>query len=137
VKLDEAIEAKIDPMLRTALEERPPSDVLRVVVVLGTDASSHREGPEPKPTDFESRTAYREALIKRAQSSQASAQAPVREELQKLGLTLQGGHLGRALVVEGPASSVLEGLKLPGIRSATLDRPIAVDTPGRSGRKGS
>ena len=127
--MDQAIAAKIDPTLRAALEQRPPSDVLRVVVVLGTDAASHREGPEPNPTGFESRTAYRKALIEREQAAQATAQAPVREALERLGLTLQGGHLGRTLVVEGPASSLLQALRLPAIRSATLDRPIALGTP--------
>ncbi len=118
-----SIQAKIDRSLQSVLQTAPSDDRLRVIMEL---AASDDPNDAPDPSQFESRVAYRRALIERQSAAHASAQAPIREKLAELGLDLKGGRLGRTLVVEGPVSGVLASLKLPEVHRAMLDREIDI-----------
>ncbi len=116
--------AKIDPLLREKLQSVGGDENIRVLMVLGEDERSSRIEQQLRPSQFASRTAWREALIEQRRSQVADEIGNTLEDLRKLSLQPQGGTLGRTVVVEGSARDIATSLELPGVRHASLDRPI-------------
>ena len=66
MKLDEMYLEKVDDSLRVALEHAADDKPMRVIIILGdTKPNADKPGETTlSPSDFESRTEYRQALIK-------------------------------------------------------------------------
>ncbi len=116
--------AKIDPLLREKLQGARGDETIRVVMVLGEDEHSSRIDRQLHPSQFPSRTAWREALIKQRGSQLEDEIGDTLESLRRLSLQPRGGTIGRTVVVEGPVRDIVSSLELPGVRHASLDRPI-------------
>jgi len=116
--------AKIDPLLRERLRNAREDETIRVVMVLGEDEHSSRIDREMHPSQFPSRTAWREALIKQRQSQLASEIGDTLEGLRERSLQPRGGTISHTVVVEGSVRDIVSSLELPGVRHASLDRPI-------------
>jgi hypothetical protein len=136
MKLQERHTDKIDPLLRDALKQAQGDEMLRAVMVLGperTDAEEGLTGEALDPAQFPSREAYRQTLITQRQNQLAHDLRETLQALQGLSLTPRGGTMSRTVVVEGPACQILASLDLPGVRHASLDRPIELIRPRRRG----
>ena len=130
MNIDRRLLRKADPLLRDELERARGEEVLRAVLLLRPDGAI--EGPAaPDPRDFDSREAYRRALIEARRRAIAGEVGETRRALEGLGLSPRGAELGRTVVVEGPAARILEAMGLPGVDHASLDRPIASIAPRR------
>jgi len=123
---------KVDTRLRDALEGASGDERLRAVVLLrGGGDGRDGTGPEPDPSDFATREAYRRALIDWRSSHTARQIGGTVEALRRLELAPRGGAIGRTVVVEGPARRLLAALDLSGVEHATLDRPLEGPRPRR------
>jgi hypothetical protein len=118
---------KADDSLRLALMNAKPDDRLQAIVVL----TSEPEGIKPAidPGEYPTRAAYREAMIQKRAVELREAHAPTVKAIEKLGVVVRGGTLGRTIVLNGPARNLLEALGLPGIQAATLDQPMSIRLP--------
>jgi hypothetical protein len=117
--------SKIDPLLREKLQSARGNETIRVIMILGNDAEhSSSRYRMPSPSQFSSRTAWRNALIERRRGQLADDIGSTLQRLRQLSLRPQGGTLGHTVVVEGPIRSIAKSLELPGVRHASLDRPI-------------
>lgn len=126
MELDRITINKADPSLRDKLQRAPGDETIRVVMVLGNDESGLRLEDQPHPSQYPTRTAWREALIQRRRLQVAGKIGDTLEDLRRLSLNPQGGSLGTVVVVEGPASKIAKSLELPGVRHATLDMAIGL-----------
>lgn len=115
--------SKIDNALKEALEQAEGHEFLRTVMVLGSPRKE-QSGSKLKPSDFPSRTAYREALISDTQQHQSTYLGNVKKGLADLALDVKGGAISQSVVVEGTAGNILSSLELPEVRHASLDQPI-------------
>lgn len=136
MKLRESHIAKIDGLLREALEEAAGEETIRAVMVLASDADEQaaedvETASEPQPSQFPSRAAYRQAMIERRQTLVRRGIGKAKQDLANLSLNPRGGGIGHTVVVEGLASRVLASLDLPGVRHASLDRRIELVKPRR------
>lgn len=137
MKLDKRHTEKIDPLLRDALRRAEEKEILRTVMVLGPESKDAEKGlreQELDPSQFPSRVEYRQALIKHRQAKLADDIGDTLQALRDLSLTPRGGTISRAVVVEGSARQILASLDLPGVRHASLDRPIQLVEPRRRRR---
>lgn len=124
MKIDERYLTKADPQLRNALKEAKGSEVLRAIMLLGSDEEGHDLDQDLHPSEFPSRRAWREALIARRQRELELEIRDTLQALKNLDLKARGGKTSRTVVVEGPARQILTSLELPGVRHASLDRSI-------------
>jgi hypothetical protein len=122
--------AKADPLLQEALQCAHGDERLRTLMVLGPERhlTSNRE---PEPHQFPTRAAYRQALIEHRERQLADELADIMHALEELSLTVHGGRMSPTVVVEGAARRILQALKFPGVRHASLDRPIPPMPPRR------
>jgi hypothetical protein len=119
---------KADHDLRQALARATKDQVLRAIVILDDPPTSADGGSPPQPADFATRGAYRRAAIDHRRASLQAHEGTL-NALRALTLSVHGGQVGRAVVVEGPASRLLDGLDLPGVERALLDRGIELVRP--------
>lgn len=113
---------KIDSALHNALEKAEGHEPLRTVMILESSRKSKR--PVPDSTDFPDRTTYRKALIENQQAELVDELTNVKQELNDRSLRVKGGHISRAVVVEGTARDILSSLELPEVKHASLDQPL-------------
>lgn len=127
--------AKIDPLLRKALTNARGDEVLRALMVLGSESPDHTMGGKkqtPRPSAFPTRGAYRMAMIEQRQGDIERTIGETRRALAALDLRPRGGRTGHTVVIEGPAQQILKSLTLPGVRHASLDQQIQLVRPRRS-----
>ena len=131
--------AKIDSLLRDVLMDALGNEVIRAVMVLAPETLPKGEEvspPTPDPSSFQSREAYRRAMIAIRQKQVKDSIRKTRQQLDALFLNPRGGTVGYTVVVKGPAHHVLDSLKLPGVQHASLDREIHLIEPRRKKRAG-
>lgn len=134
MKLDDIHTEKIDPLLRDALNQAQEDKVLLVAMVLDSESNDVENGDKSQkldPSQFGSREVYRKALIDQRQTKISSDTGNTRRALTELSLKVRGGAISRIVVVEGTARQILAALELPGVRHASLDRPIELERPYR------
>ena len=131
MKLDAGSLGKADNELRTFLRTAESDDPVRVVLILGEgdDTSGKNSAVEVRPSDFNSKADYRNALIDRRKASLRDSVGDTVNSLRQLSLKLTGGEIVRAIVAEGSAGQIAGALKLPGVSSAMLDRTIDLVRP--------
>lgn len=133
---DERYSAKVDPRLRDALADAPDRAIIRAVMILGPDERDEEPSePDPHPSAFPSRAAWRRALLARREQQLARDTGRTVDALRDLCLQPRGGTVGRTVVVEGTARRILASLELPGVLHASLDQSIAVDHPHPRSRR--
>ena len=54
------------------------------------------------------------------------------QALKELRLDPRGGELTPSVVVEGPVSSILEALQLPGVEAGLFDEPLSIARPAKN-----
>jgi len=91
---------------------------------LGPDEQDGDVDQDLRPDQFPSRAAWREALIERRKAQVAHDIGSTLQALRDLSFKVGGGTTSRTVVVEGTAQNILASLELPGVRHASLDRPI-------------
>lgn len=133
METDPKLLEKVDPMLRKALEESSPFQILRIVLVVDR-AGGAPARREIEPSDFEHRSDYRAALIRQREADMRGRLGPTLHRLAELGLETRGGRLGRMIVVDGSAQAIAKALELPEVRKAALDQPLELSKAERSGR---
>jgi hypothetical protein len=152
MKLSAMTKEKADDHLRSALTKAKQDDRIRAILILEPDAKVDESDPDRrasskskaekegkslrgselsqasdlKPSQFPTRTAYREALIDLRQSELSEGIGETIQRLRDLSLEVHGGQSTRAVVIEGSASNIDRGLQLPGVRSGALDVPIGL-----------
>lgn len=120
MKLSETHLAKIDFLLRDALENADGNEILRCVMLLGTEEAEHQVVDQDlDPSQFSSRQAYRQALITQRQEVLARQLGQTLQILQALSLVPRGGQISPTVVVEGSAGQIWAALALPDVRHAT------------------
>ncbi len=135
MKIDDKYNSKTDPLLQQALSNAGEREVLRAVMVIGTDSQEVEHGcaqskaPQVDPSQFSSRLDYRKALIAQKQSQVADDMHEVLQALHDLSLSTRGGTMGKTVVVEGPASQILASLELPSVLHASLDQEVNLIEP--------
>ena len=140
MKFAESDVTKADQPLRDALRQAGPGDRVRAVIVLDPSrpvpvratnrnelASQIVDGAATRSAG----TSYRAGLIQQQRERLKSEIGPVLNSLKGLSLDVSGGDLSKVVVAEGPAEKIMAGLKIPGVRSATLDRAVTIDQPRR------
>lgn len=140
MKLTERHIKKVDSLLLDALMRAQGDEVIRAVMLLGPEhEETEKRGVSQTldPTQFPSREAYRRALIAKRKSQLTPHLRDTLRALSELSLTPRGGTVSRAVMVEGPAHQILTSLELPGVCHASLDRPVELIGPRRSGREKS
>jgi hypothetical protein len=129
MKLNNKHLQKIDFPLKQALQNGKEDQILRAVIVLGSENIEDNNvsvSPELDPRQYFSRQDYRRAMIEQRQSQLADEIGKTLKELQDLRLAPRGGNIGRMVVVQGTARQILNSLELPGVRRAALDHPITI-----------
>jgi hypothetical protein len=97
---------------------------LRAIFLL--DAAPERSGVPVEPSSYKTRGDWQRALIAQRKQQVIDLTRATREALADMDLKLVGGSLSHALVVEGTAAQIADSLSLPGVRHASLDRPMEV-----------
>jgi hypothetical protein len=132
MKLTQSVFGKINAELQEALTQTEREETLRVIMQLGS-AESERASEKPEnvfdPSQFSSRRDYRQALIDQQKAQVSQEVGDTLNKLRALSLKVQGGEIGRTVVVEGPAREITAALELPGVRSASLDQRFALIEP--------
>lgn len=96
MKLSETHLAKIDPAMRDALENADGNEILRCVMLLGTE-EVESQVVALSPSQFPSRQAYRKALI--AQRFLARHIGQTLQILQALSLAPRGGQISSTVAL--------------------------------------
>lgn len=134
MNLSRVQQQKIDPLLRDALVHAQPEDTLRVVMTLQPDEEQPAESEleyELDPTQFDSREAYRRALIEQRRRRTLREISQTLHELERLLTAVHGGEMSHTVVAEGSAQQVVSALSLAGVQRASLDRPLELVEPRR------
>jgi hypothetical protein len=126
LKLNEKHIAKTDPLLEDRLKHAREDENIRAVMVLGPEEPTGSIHKQPHPSQFPSRQAWRETLVKQRKGQIEGEIGGTLKQLRELSLNPQGGKIGQAVVVEGPAANIASSLDLPGVHHASLDREIAL-----------
>lgn len=137
MKLAEPVIEKADEALRETLARAGGKERVRAILHLDAEPSAGavKGAPAPRPESFPSREDFRRAITQHRTRELAKDQGPTIQKLKDLSLAVQGGALGRTVVVEGNAENLADGLALPGVCEAHLDQEIELIEPVRPGRK--
>jgi len=137
MRLEQSHIDKIDPLLQDALKRAKRNEILRTVMLLSPveEAGRERGDQAPDPSQFSSRVDYRRALIEHRQVQLADDIDPTLQALRDMSLTPRGGMIGPVVVIEGTAGQIVASLDLPGVRHASLDRPIILIEPRSRGER--
>jgi len=128
MKLEAQHIEKADPLLQEALKRATGDEILRTVMVLSPEREPQSDRA-PEPHQFSTRAAYRQALIQHREHQLAHALGSIMRALAALSLTVHGGRMSPTVVVEGAARKILQSLECPGVRHASLDRPLQLIAP--------
>jgi hypothetical protein len=126
MKLNERHIAKTDPLLEDTLKHARGDENIRAVMIVGPEEPTSSVHKQPHPSQFPSRQAWRDALVKRRKGQIEGKVGDTLKQLRELSLNPQGGKISQAVVVEGPAANIAASLDLPGVRHASLDRELAL-----------
>jgi hypothetical protein len=132
MKLEQRHIKKIDPLLQNALKQAGGDEQLCVIMVLGSESRDTGDNyiyQQLNPSEFPSRQNYREALIKQRQAQLDREIGDTLSALQNLSLFVRDRTISHSVVVKGAARQILESLELPGVRYASLDRPLELIKP--------
>jgi hypothetical protein len=138
VKLSKTHLEKIDPKLQEVLEKAKGDEIVTCLMLLGPeleDAKQRSASEELNPAQFPSRKAYREKAISQRKDELAHNIGITLQKLRDLSLNPRGGNISPTVVVEGMARQILAALELPGVRHASLDRPIELIRPINQGSR--
>ena len=102
---------KIDPLLEDALSNPDRDKVLTVTIIFDLRSENEEIKQQPKPCEFESRSAWREALIEQRQAQISSAISDQIKKLKSFSLIVRGGVTTPVLVVEGTVANILKALE--------------------------
>jgi hypothetical protein len=135
MNVPEPVGRKVSEELRQRLEAARPEEAVRGIALLRADPTqpdSAQTKEMPSPSEFVSRTAWRETLNRRKEAAVQRALEPVLREIRRLGVTIvAGGRLSKTIVLEGRASSVVNVLSLDGVAHADVDRAVSLEGPER------
>lgn len=125
---------KADDSLREALEQAAEDESMRVILTLDEDKCGSVQSIKNglSPSDFESRTEFRKALVNRRKNLLAEQFAETRKKLRDARLELRGGEISRVIVVDGNARDIARSLSIPGVLRVTLDKKISIPAPTKS-----
>ena len=117
---------KADPQLKKTLKGSPPGKIVRAILTLADMEDNASKGPAATldKVSFGEREDYRAALIDKQKGLISRQNEETIQNLEKLGLSLFGGSISRAIVVEGPVEKVKSSLNLSGVVSASFDRLV-------------
>jgi len=107
--------AKADPLLADKFNSASSQEVVKVVLALIDPGASSDHVHATTATE------YRIALTNRRRHQIALVHTETIKSLKLLHLNPKGGQVTTTVIVEGPIAAVEEALKLPGVRSASLD----------------
>jgi hypothetical protein len=125
MKLSSEQVRKIDPELYKALKQAKGHEPLRTIMVLATGLSKSAN-QIPQSADFSDRTAYRKALIDTQKQLINEQLSVVKQALNDYSLSVKGGDISQAVVVEGSAGNILSSLDLPAVKYASLDKELSI-----------
>lgn len=120
-------DTKVAPDLKKKLSSCRAEEVVRVIGVIRQSARADEAGSD---SPAESRTAYREGLIK-AQAGVRAANASVLAQVRALGLEPRGGEMTGVFSVDASKQDVERLLELDDIASLSLDKDIVLHRPSR------
>lgn len=114
--------------LQSILAAAAPDQELRVIFRIHPtrNGSPSAKSSEPNRSAYDSRSAYREALLRYRREQNQHEIGSTRQAFQDLGLDTWCGELMRTVVAEGRADAIRKSLELPGVESAMLDENISL-----------
>ena len=122
---------KLDKPLKQVLQTAGEEEQIRVLLQLD-DGQKASTTPALQPKDFASRAEFRRAANEQRRQQLETATADTRKALDRLGVRVRGGKLGRTVVVDGTAGQIAKTVALPGVKKAMLDREIEMEKSDRS-----
>lgn len=96
------------------------------VVVQGPDVANCTPQAAVDPKNFASTIEYRTALLERSRAGSQASRAVIERKARDLGLEATPAVNLSTVTVEGPSESVLSLLEQVDVRTAVLERPLAL-----------
>jgi hypothetical protein len=113
----------------TKTEQEETEKLLCVIITLNPVDGKVFDGEGIIPSDFSSRTEWREHLIAKKKEHQYNETGKTVDILENIGIQVRGHQMSSTIVAYGTAEQLIASLSVPGVQHISGNKPISIEEP--------